>query len=345
MNTASLLGNELQMSEEPTVEFEAKGFSLKLRGLKPIGQVAQYTADAVGIIGEPLGIVKDRLQAFRLNQAESAAIALKRAKEIKEKRGERIAPISQKYLANWIEGASNEDASSENILELWAKLLANAESNFDARLLAYNDALRKIGPKEAAILNSMVKTKYITGLTSLADGKVFRSCSVENCQKSCEEVLDTFFQIAEGAAQHFELSDTEDRTLQLRRCERILGRLIDGGIVGISVMSDERGGYGIGGSAADPASVVLTHAGLCTKHSRTQEISGDLRVTVEWIVLTEIGLGMFFEFNRRIVAESFTEILANESFFDATLNRIPKAVASIFDIETRQNLASSETKH
>tara|TARA_R110002072_G_scaffold235907_1_gene393617 strand:+ start:90 stop:692 length:603 start_codon:yes stop_codon:yes gene_type:complete len=186
------------MTEEPNLEFEGKGLSLRVKGSKPISQVSQYAADAIGIIGEPLGILKDKLAAFRLNQAEASAIAMQRARDIKNEHNEPTERVSQKYLASWIEGSSNEDVSAENILEIWARLLANAGPEFDARFLAYNDALRKIGPQEAKIIDKFIQPRFISGLSSAGQSEMYRWCTPENCEANVLEVSDYYFSLIQN---------------------------------------------------------------------------------------------------------------------------------------------------
>lgn len=145
------------MSEPFEIELRKGEYSLRAKGLKPISQVGQYVADAIGIIGEPLGYLKDSLHNFRIHREASAAAAMIRAKEIANSEGRQISNVSTKFLASWIEGASRENINDENnILELWSLLLARSEEDFDPMFAAFMDVLQKIGPSEAKILDNLI---------------------------------------------------------------------------------------------------------------------------------------------------------------------------------------------
>jgi len=280
------------LSDEPNLEFEGKGVSLRIKGLKPLAQVSQYAADTIGIIGEPLGLIKDKLAAFRLNQVEASAIAMQRAKDIKADRGEVSEPISQKYLASWIEGSSNEDVTSDNILELWARLLANSSSEFDARFLAYNDALRKIGPKEALIINRFIQPRYITGLRSGSGSEFFRWCTTENCTHNCEKLVSLYF----GKLKDNEIPlPSVINHKDIRKCSRIIGRLLDGHLISFHISSDSSG---LGTGEIDGVAEVLEHAGLVKIHERDFKADNGTKIELRWGVPTAIGLGLYFEINR-----------------------------------------------
>lgn len=147
------------MSNEFEFEIVKGSFSLKVRGLKPAVQVSQYLADAVGVIGEPLGYVKDSLQQFRIHRAQASAAAMLRAKEIAESKGEKIKSVTPKLLAPWIEYSSREEVNEENLLELWAQILASAPEGFDSNYLAFMELCSRIGPREA----EFIKILYNSG--------------------------------------------------------------------------------------------------------------------------------------------------------------------------------------
>lgn len=316
------------MTEEPNIEFEGKGVSLRIKGLKPIAQVTQYAADTIGIIGEPLGLVKDKLAAFRMNQAEASAIAMQRAKEIKAGRGERPEAVSQKYLASWIEGSSNEDATADNILELWARLLANSSSEFDARFLAYNDALRKIGPKEALIINRFIQPRYLSGLRSGPNGNSYRRCSVDNCTYNSKSLIDLYLNKVEYGKLDLPFTGGHKDII---RCARILGKLIDGHLISYSI---RRGSSGIGIGGMEGAAEVLEHAGLIKVHDAVLETSRDERIEISWGTPTAIGLGLYFEINK-------DRLIVNDNFFDASFStdyhtaddRIPSRLKELLALE------------
>lgn len=158
------------MSDPFEVEVKKGTFSLSVKGLKPMAQVGQYLADAVGVVGEPLGIVKDSLANYRVYRQEAALLALKRGQEIADEKGETIKNISPKVLAPWLEGASSEDPRKENLLELWATLLACEKDEFDPTTIAFMTILKSIGPKEAEIMANLVSMDAMDSVNSNAKG-------------------------------------------------------------------------------------------------------------------------------------------------------------------------------
>ena len=158
------------MVEPFELEVSKGSFQLKVKGFKPLAQVTQYVADFVGIVGEPVGTLTDTLRNYRIHRAESAAAAMLRAKQIAAEQGRRLPAVSPKMLSPWIEGASSEDLSSENILELWARLLASATAEFDPVLLAFIEICKKIGPREAKTLSSLININCFSGISCSIEG-------------------------------------------------------------------------------------------------------------------------------------------------------------------------------
>ena len=80
------------------IEVTKGEFSLKAKGFKPLTQVGQYIADAAGVIGEPLGYLKDTFASYRVHREQAAAVAMLRAKQIAEERGSKLSSVSHKFL-------------------------------------------------------------------------------------------------------------------------------------------------------------------------------------------------------------------------------------------------------
>ena len=139
-------------------ELQVDRFRLAIRG-RQIDQVAQYLADAIGVVGEPIGTVKDAVSRFRIHRAEAATAALIRAREKSEERESVLAPPSPKILAPWLEGASSEDLSGDNILELWAEVLSRNDGTFDPILRNAIDVLNRIGASDAETMEDMLDTR------------------------------------------------------------------------------------------------------------------------------------------------------------------------------------------
>ncbi|UWR59542.1 hypothetical protein [Phaeobacter inhibens] len=306
------------MSDQPHIEFKRDGTSLKVAGLKPVGQIAQYAADTIGILGEPLGILKDKLAAFRVNQAESAAIAMQRAKEIRQDEGRKVEKVSQKYLSNWIEGASQEESEAENLLELWARLLAQSGEEFDALFLSYNEVLRKIGPSEAKLILSMLNPIFINGLYG-GDQHTYRWCTVEDCARANEKLINEFTGLFD--TNQVDLFSRDPN--QLNRCARLLSRLLDGFICELTVYYDDGSGYGWGGHMSTPD--ILEHAGVVELKQKTWSRADGCSLKIEWATPTKIGLGLFFELNKKRleVVGSLDEFDTKFTRSRSTLNRVP----------------------
>jgi len=316
------------VTNEPSLEYEKNGTSLKLTGLKSIAQISQYAADAIGIVGEPLGLVKDKLAAFRINQAEAAAVAMQRAQEIKKEANEEIKPVSQKFLANWIEGASQEEVTSENLLELWATLLANSPSKFDARFLAYNEVLRKIGPREANVISRMLYPPFLNGLQSGPNG-AYRYCTVESCAATNEIIIRELEKLFDRG--QFPQQEIASQRASLMTCRTILDRVLDGFVTEILIRN---GSSGTGWGRNDGPGDILEHAGVVT--IKKMEVIGpnDTHLTICWAEPTKIGLGLFFELSRSKLLIDTTNGNLDEILhgYPTALSRVPKGIRDIYGI-------------
>lgn len=118
-------------------------------------RIGNQFADAISPFTNTLGILGDELRTFRIHREMKAIEALRRAKEIQDKLGIEQHPVSPKLLARWIEGASLEPDSDENITELWARLLARSPEEFSAIHVLCMDILGKLGATEARIFQSI----------------------------------------------------------------------------------------------------------------------------------------------------------------------------------------------
>ena len=138
------------MTESDEIEVTAKpdSFCLKAKG-GAASRLGHQIADVISPFSGLLGAIGDHVDQYRMLRKEAAAAALLRARELKLLAGEQPHPVSQKILAPWLEGASTEDLGTENLLELWARILAKSPEEVDAAFLRYIDITKNIGPKEA----------------------------------------------------------------------------------------------------------------------------------------------------------------------------------------------------
>lgn len=156
------------------IEVVTGTFSLRAKGSKSVARIGDYLANVIGIIGEPAGIITDAWSNYRVYRREAAAAAMIRANEISREKGKRLENVSPKFLSPWIEGASQEDLGSENILELWATLLAMAPNEVDTTLLALVDLCKRIGPTEAQLISQLVGPRHCRSLVGRREGYWYR---------------------------------------------------------------------------------------------------------------------------------------------------------------------------
>lgn len=145
------------MSDSEEFEVTAKPDSLTLKAKGgAAGRLAHQVADVLSPFSGFLGAAGDRIEQYRMLRREAAAAALLRARELKTNGGDKPHLISQKVLAPWLEGASTEDIDSENLLEVWARILAKSPEEFDASYLRYIEVTKNIGAKEAEFFQSFM---------------------------------------------------------------------------------------------------------------------------------------------------------------------------------------------
>lgn len=230
------------MVEPFELEVSKGSFQLKVKGFKPLAQVSQYVADFVGIVGEPVGTITDTLRNYRIHRAESAAAAMLRAKQIAAEEGKRLPAVSPKMLSPWIEGASSEDLHSENILELWARLLASATAEFDPVLLAFIEICKKIGPREAKTLSSLININCFSGISCSIEGGGRRIISLDEEKKSNLRYLDRMVKKLPHDIDTLSLDPAEFSCLPLlqgRMCGKVANVSLTSGSAGRNFGGDE----------------------------------------------------------------------------------------------------------
>ncbi|CUI61277.1 hypothetical protein [Cognatishimia activa] len=279
------------MTDQPSFEFVRNGTSLKLTGLGPVSQIAQYAADAIGVVGEPLGMVKDQLSSFRIQRAEAATIAMKRAEEIRKTEGLKLEPVSTKYLSNWLEGASCEDSLQDNVLELWAQLLSQSSSKFDARYLAYNEVLRKIGPQEAEVIRSFYNPLFLPAGGYELDGNLRRSFLSHDSESINETLLVLIFKLFQRGKLQFNANEFP----KWNTCKNIFSHLLDGFLCELKVSYGET--FMSLQTEGNPE-IVLEHAGVAVVRSDSAVNEFGHRLTLKWATPTKIGEGLFSVLNR-----------------------------------------------
>ncbi|NGO50980.1 Abi-alpha family protein [Allomesorhizobium camelthorni] len=112
-------------------------------------RITNAIADLLSPFSEAGGVVGDHIRFFRQS---SALRAIARAREIAVERGLELRPVPPKFLLQWVEKASLEDESEDNLTEQWAELLASASANYKSAHVAYADLLGQIDKKDAELL-------------------------------------------------------------------------------------------------------------------------------------------------------------------------------------------------
>jgi hypothetical protein len=160
-------------------------------------------ADFVSPVTQGLGAIGDSVEVYRIHRRLSAIAALERAKELIEQEGKKPHPVSPKILTPWLEGASSEDLHGDNIIELWARILAASPEQFDSSIVAFIDVCRHIGPKEATLIPKLIQAEVY-----LEDGF---SDSIEAL--SMDKVIGTF-------AQSMVLGHTKNEKIDFDRLQK-----------------------------------------------------------------------------------------------------------------------------
>lgn len=154
--------------EKLELELSQNGGKLSVSG-DGASRLANAIADFVSPVTEGFGLVGDSLNRYRIHRKNAAIAALERAKALMTERGQTPHPISPKILAPWIEGASAEDLNDENIVELWARVLAASPEDFDSATASFVDICKRIGRSEAKFLTKIINSeRYLDNDRSLS---------------------------------------------------------------------------------------------------------------------------------------------------------------------------------
>ena len=123
-------------------------------GERAVERLIDAVVDAFSPATETLGFLGD---AVRLARIEVAAAITRRAKAIADGQGLRLIAPPLKFLVPFYEKASTEDAEDETLVDMWARLLVAAGSDYDARHLRYTALLSEMSATQAKILQGMAR--------------------------------------------------------------------------------------------------------------------------------------------------------------------------------------------
>lgn len=106
-------------------------------------------------VGEYLA---DKVRYHRLRALQKI---LHRAKDFGPNAVAFLAPPPMKFLLPYVEGSSLEEGDDEVMCDIWAKLLADASTDFDSKQLHFVRILKDITGKEARLLHAIATESRI----------------------------------------------------------------------------------------------------------------------------------------------------------------------------------------
>jgi hypothetical protein len=153
---ASALSISAEDRLKPEVSIEI-GSPLKAEvkvGERSVDKLVDAVVDAFSPASEALGLLGD---AVRLARVEVAARITRRAKSIADEAGLQLQAPPLKFLVPFFERASTEDDTDDDLMAMWANLLAAAGSNYDARQMRYTSILAELSGEQARILDAVAR--------------------------------------------------------------------------------------------------------------------------------------------------------------------------------------------
>ena len=153
-----------EKSDEIELKANVDGVSIKTTG-NAATRLANQLADIISPFSGIFGTAGDAVNRYRLYREDAAAAALKRAAEIRQEKGLGIDNISPKVLAPWIEGASSEDITGDNITEIWATILASSDKETVSIDLIFIGICKSLSFKDAKFFKETMDYFYIEYLS------------------------------------------------------------------------------------------------------------------------------------------------------------------------------------
>jgi hypothetical protein len=151
---------ELNQNDKIEIEANAEGAKVSISG-EGTSRIVDAIADFISPISQGMGVIGDQISYFRIHRSYVAAEALEKARRFRESRGQPITPVSTKLLAPWIEAVSGEDVGQDDIIGIYARILAEAGDKFDPLLRQFIDICGSIGSAEANILKSITQDNFL----------------------------------------------------------------------------------------------------------------------------------------------------------------------------------------
>lgn len=141
-------------------------------GFKTDGEASQRLAHAALDFLSPLtdgaGFLGTKLRGYRMAAALKATV---RAKQICDDNNLNINPVDPKFMLQWIEGASMEDANDgEDLSELWANLLVSAATMHNDNEIFFVDFIKKMQRRHVELL-AKISDKEMPKIWAMSYGK------------------------------------------------------------------------------------------------------------------------------------------------------------------------------
>jgi len=125
-------------------------------GKKSVEKLIDAVVDTFSPATETLGLLGD---AIRLARIEVATAVTRKAKVIADENGLKLSAPPLKFLIPFFEKVSIEDINDDTLVEMWARLLVSAGSNYSARQMRYSGLLSQMSGDQACILQG-IATNY-----------------------------------------------------------------------------------------------------------------------------------------------------------------------------------------
>ncbi|HQT53442.1 MAG TPA: Abi-alpha family protein [Phenylobacterium sp.] len=140
-------------------------------GERSADKLVDALVDTFSPATETLGLFGD---VIRLARVEVAAQITQRAKRFADEAGLKLQAPPLKFLVPFFERASTEDASEDNLMDMWAKLLVAAGSEYDARQMRFASILAELSGEQARILDGIARNyDGVIGVNSDPDGLTY----------------------------------------------------------------------------------------------------------------------------------------------------------------------------
>ncbi|RWY82394.1 DUF4393 domain-containing protein [Rhizobium leguminosarum] len=125
--------------------------------------------DAFSPATETLGLIGD---AVRLARVSVAAKITNKAKQIAVENGLQLTTPPLKFLVPFYEKASLEDPADESLIDMWARLLTSAASQYQDRIARFTSILAELGKTQADLLDR-IANNYDNTILNIDEAALF----------------------------------------------------------------------------------------------------------------------------------------------------------------------------